>query len=377
MHGLSLGAHNTDGQFSWLRRGHSLHSHHSQRSERSGHHERSPANQPQGNSFADGGTTQGSIKQAVVNQIRVTLSQRFDLQLTSVAVAGATDDEQAGNDLAGAVSSALNSLNGTAPTDAVAAVNDAAGAAIQQTVQALPAGTNADGSSTLDPAISQITDQLQSLFSVYLANSDMVQGGSSVTATGAKLITNAKGELQIHTQEGDTVTLSFASKNGMSVQNLQAGNGDTQLNSSDIQAFTSSRVTISVQGDLNAKELQSVQDLVRQVNQLADGFFGGDVNAALSQAASLNFDSSQLTDYSLHLALKQTFAAYGLSLQLPPVANTKQDPAAALDGGVVTAAAPSVTDVTSPPTDAGTDTSPAELTSGIPIAANDKTALAG
>ena len=193
MHGLSLGAHNTDGQFSWLRRGHSLHSHHSQRSERSGHHERSPANQPQGNSFADGGTTQGSIKQAVVNQIRVTLSQRFDLQLTSVAVAGATDDEQAGNDLAGAVSSALNSLNGTAPTDAVAAVNDAAGAAIQQTVQALPAGTNADGSSTLDAAISQITDQLQSLFSAYLANSDTVQGGSSGIGVTAIQLARAFG----------------------------------------------------------------------------------------------------------------------------------------------------------------------------------------
>jgi len=386
MHGLSLGAHNTDGHISWSRPGHSHHTHHSQRSEHAGHHDHSSANQAQDSSAIDGGISQGSIKQAVVNQIRVTLSRRFELHQTSVSVAGATADEQAGNDLAGAVSSALNSLNGTPPTDAVAAVNDAAGAAIQQTTQALPSGTNADGSSALTTAVTQITDQLQSLFSAYLANTDTVQGGSGLAAAGAKLISNAKGELQIHTQEGDTVTLSFASKTGVSVQNLQAGNGSTQLSSTDIQAFTSNRVTINVQGDLNANELQAVQDLVGQVNQLADGFFGGDVNAALSQAASLNFDSSQLTDYSLHLALKQTFAAYGLSLQLPPVTNTNQAPVPAFDGGTAAVATSPSTDVTPSPADSGTDTMPAgniSATTIAPVAANDgapattKTSLAG
>jgi hypothetical protein len=373
MHGLSLGAHNTDGHISWSRPGHSHHTHHSQRSEHAGHHDHSSANQAQDSTAIDGGVSQGAIKQAVVNQIRMTLSQRFELHQTSVSVAGATADEQAGNDLAGAVSSALNSLNGTPPTDAVAAVNDAAGAAIQQTTQALPSGTNADSTSALTTAVTQITDQLQSLFSAYLANTDTVQGGSALTATGAKLISNAKGELQVHTKEGDTVTLSFASKSGVSVQNLQAGNGSTRLSNTDIQAFTSNRVTINVQGNLNANELRAVQDLVGQVNQLADGFFGGDINAALSQSASLNFDSAQLTDYSLHLALKQTFAAYGLSLQLPPVANTNQAPVPALDGGAATAAVSSPTLVTTPPADAGTGTTAVTDVSIAPIAANDAT----
>ena len=143
MHGLSLGAHNTDGHISWFHPGHSHHAHHSQRSELSEHHDHSSANQVQDNSVSGGGATQGSVKQAVVNQIRATLSQRFELHQTSVSVVGATAAEQAGNDLAGAVSSALNSLNRAPPTDAVAAVNDAAGAAIQQTAQSLPAGTTA------------------------------------------------------------------------------------------------------------------------------------------------------------------------------------------------------------------------------------------
>lgn len=386
MHCLSLGAHNTDGRISWSRSGHSHHTHHSQRSVHSGYHDRSLANRSLDSSSIGGGASQGSVKQAIVNQIRIILSQRFELHQTILSVAGATPDEQANNDLAGAVSSALHSLNGTPPTDAVAAVNDAAGAAIQQMAQAMPAGNNANGSSALETTISQITDQLQSLFSAYLANSDTVQGGGSATATGAKLISNAKGELQIHTQEGDTITLSIASKSAASIQNIQAGNGSVQLSSTDIQTFTSNRVTISVHGDLNANELQAVQALVGQVNQLTDDYFGGDVNAALAQAGSLNFDSSHLTDYSLHLALQQTFAAYGLNLQLPPVANTNQTPVRALDGAGVTAAATPLTDVTTPSADIGTSTTPAGDISPTPIAAiaaNDgtidiaKTAAAG
>ena len=376
MHGLSLGAHNTDGHIAWSRSGHSHHTRHSHRSEHSGHHDRSSATQSQDASAVGGSASQGSVKQAVVNQIRIALSQRFEFHQTGVLVAGATADEQAGNDLAGAVSSALNSLNGTPPTDAVAAVNDVAGAAIQQTAQALPAGNNADGSASLDTATSQINDQLQSLFAAYLANSNTVQGDNGVTATGAKLISNAKGELQIHTLEGDTVTLSFASKSSASIQNIQAGNGSAQLSGTDIRAFTSNRVTISVQGDLNADELQAVQDLAGQVNQLAAGFFGGDVNAALSQASSLNFDNSQLTDYSLHLALKQTFAAYGLNLQLPPIANGNQTPAPALAGGSATAAATPPADATTTSADTGTSITPAgdtSTTATVPVAANDAT----
>ena len=95
MHGLSLGAHNTDGHISWFHPGHSHHAHHSQRSELSEHHDHSSANQVQDNSVSGGGATQGSVKQAVVNQIRATLSQRFELHQTSVSVVGATAAEQA------------------------------------------------------------------------------------------------------------------------------------------------------------------------------------------------------------------------------------------------------------------------------------------
>lgn len=333
MHALSLGAYFTDGHISRGRSGHSHHSHHTHRSAEHDQHRRDRVGRMHESHAGGGIANQGSLKQLLVNQIRVSLSQRFDLQQSSITVAGATPDEQASSDLAGTVSAALNSANTSSPTEAVAAVNDTAGGAIQQTSQDIAAGNAAATPNSLDSAIAQIQDQLQSLFSAYLDQAGSSQAADAVTASGAKLISNAQGQLEIHTREGDTITLSFASKSGVSVQNLQAGGGAAQLSTDAIQAFGQNGLTISVQGDLNDAELQAVQDLMGRVNQLADAFFGGDVDAALSQAGGLGFDNSQLTDYSLHLALQQTFAAYGLNLALPPASTADKTSTVASNSG--------------------------------------------
>lgn len=374
MHDISLGSLFSDGHVSL---GRSRHLHHSHHTEDCGNHARNVSQAEDSASTASPAVT-GTAKQAIVNQISATLKQSFNLKQTSVAVAGATPEEQASSDLAGVVSSALHSLNGTPPTEAVATVGDAANGAIQQTAQALqPAGSGA--ASDLETAVTQIRDQLQSLFSTFLSNADSTQGGTSATATGAKLISNTRGMLEIHTQEGDTITLNFASKSAVSVQDLQAGDGTTQLSGTDIQAFSKSRVTISVQGDLNADELKAVQDLVGQVNQLADGFFSGDINAALSQAGGLSFDGSQLADYSLNLALKQTFEAYGLSLSLPPPAAESQTPATDGSNAAGIASDTPSTDPTAPVAEASpaaTPTGDAPATTDAPVATSDTLATA-
>jgi len=375
MHGLSLGSLFGDGHISSGRSRHLHHSHHTE-----GRGNQSPnASRAEDSASTAGPAVTGTPKQAIVNQISATLKQSFNLKQTSMAVAGSTAAEQASSDLAGVVSSALHSLSGTPPTEAVATVGDAANGAIQQTAQALQPAGNSGAASDIEAAVSQIHDQLQALFSAFLSNANSTQGGPSATATGATLISNAKGELQIHTQEGDTVTLNFASKSGVSMQDIQASDGTTQLSGTGIQAFSMSRVTMNVQGNLNADELKAIQDLVGQVNQLADGFFSGDINAALSQAGGLSFDGSQLADYSLSMALKQTFEAYGLSLSLSPPASASQTPATGSSNAAVTAAATPPTDQTAPVTVASTAATPASdvpATTNVPAAASDTLAAA-
>jgi hypothetical protein len=370
MNNISFGSHFTDGRVALGRPWRSHHSHHSEHSR----HRAGSANQADEVSPATGNVVQGSVKQALVNQVTAILKQNFNLPQASISIPGATADEQASNDLSGAVSSALHSLNGTPPADAVAAVNDAANGAIQQTAQDLQPGMGAPWE--LDAAVSQLRDQLQSLFSAYLANADAAQGGTNLTATGAKLVSNAKGVLEIHTQEGDTVRLSFASKSSLSVQDLKANDGTTQLSSTDIQSVGKSRVTIAVQGDLNADELQAVQDLVDQVNQLADGFFSGGNNAVMSQVGGLSFDGSQLSDFSLNLALKQTFEAYGLSLSTFPSMASNPTPAPASGNTPAIASDTPPSDQTTSAAEASTTASPAGDATAVPVVGNTISAIA-
>ena len=123
MHGLSLGAYLSNGHFSATRTGHSHHSHHAHHSAGHERHGRLARQQTQAASTSPhDGDNQGSVKQVLVNQIRLALNEQFDVRQSSVKVAGTTPDEQAGSDLAGTVSSALNTLNGSgaAPGDSVA-----------------------------------------------------------------------------------------------------------------------------------------------------------------------------------------------------------------------------------------------------------------
>ena len=302
----------------------------------------------------------GSVKQALVNEIKVTLMQRFDLRLSSMAVAGANTEEQASNDLAGAVSTALHSLGTLPAQDAVNAVNDTAEGSIQQSTQALQqSGNTAQG---LDDIISRLRDQLKALFSAFLSNAGSAQAATNAVSTNATMISNARGVLEIHTQEGDTITLRFVSKNMISMHDLQLSAGATQLKGSEVQVFSKSSVTMAMQGDLNSNELKAVQDLVNHVSQLADGFFSGDVNAALSQADALSFDGSQLADYSLSLKLKERFEAYGLNLSLPPTAElqtpTVEDTSVVMPKEQTTPPTADVTTTAAEPTSTATNTSP-------------------
>jgi CMP-2-keto-3-deoxyoctulosonic acid synthetase len=265
-----------------------------------------------------------TARQAMVQQIRVTLTQRFELRLATVSVAAASAEEQTSSALSQVVSAALNSVSDTSASDAVAQVSNATDGALQQTAEALPSSGAAVA--PIDAAATQIRAQLDTLYTTFLANanisSNTAPSGANVVTSGATLISKAKGELLIHTLEGDTVTLRFASKSGVSLYDFQASDGTTQLSGAEFKAFSRDRVTINVQGDLNANEVQAIQDLIDQVKQLADGFFAGDIGAALS-APSLSLDSTQLADYSLHLALRQTFEAYGLLLSAPPASDVQ------------------------------------------------------
>jgi len=121
-------------------------------------------------------------------------------------------------------------------------------------------------------------------------------------------------DLIVKTADGDTVHLQLGIKNKQSVSaSYQAGAAGQQLSISSSQK-SSAGLSISVDGNLDAGELQALSDLLGKVGDLADKFFSGDLAGALQQAHSLDFSNPELSSLSLNLhseeRISQKVAAY-------------------------------------------------------------------
>lgn len=96
--------------------------------------------------------------------------------------------------------------------------------------------------------------------------------------------------LSITTDEGDSVTLSFAQDSNATYANLVRGqrgpNGSSQTNLRYASLETSTELQIQVQGDLSEQEMQDIQELVKRVGQALKSFVKGDVEQAASKLSS-------------------------------------------------------------------------------------------
>ncbi|AXT39172.1 DUF4367 domain-containing protein [Alteromonas sp. BL110] len=128
------------------------------------------------------------------------------------------------------------------------------------------------------------------------------------------------GSLVIRTKDGDEVSFSFESLRSFQASqqiNFQAqapqdqsdGNGEqsgsgfsaSYSQQTSYQYYERSGISFSLKGELDEEELDSIADLVGQVQDLADTFYSGDIDKAFEEALSLGFDDKELVGYALQL----------------------------------------------------------------------------
>ncbi len=115
--------------------------------------------------------------------------------------------------------------------------------------------------------------------------------------------------LELTTQEGDKVTVTFDR-----ASRYEASIGASADRSGAAAAFSISRsersdYQFSIEGDLNDEELAAIEHLVKDVNEIASDFFGGDIQAAFAQAAEFEMDASQLAGMALHMSRSEQYSA--------------------------------------------------------------------
>lgn len=107
--------------------------------------------------------------------------------------------------------------------------------------------------------------------------------------------------LYVQTQEGDTVRLRIRSRESMHIHSSQSSRDDAVVAETRVRSNSSTRLALTVKGDLNADELAALRAVFEQASALADEFFAGDLPAVFAQASALDFDSDQIAHATLRL----------------------------------------------------------------------------
>ncbi|WP_018872486.1 DUF5610 domain-containing protein [Thioalkalivibrio sp. ALJ16] len=114
-------------------------------------------------------------------------------------------------------------------------------------------------------------------------------------------------ELNIQTRSGAEVRIEFQSVQDARAQLALETGADGAGAWMDVSRYQESGFSFSVQGSLDADEIRAVQGLVRDIGQVADEFFNGDVQQAFAMLPDLRFDREQLKSMDLRMTRTEVY----------------------------------------------------------------------
>lgn len=135
-------------------------------------------------------------------------------------------------------------------------------------------------------------------------------------------------DMQVKTQDGDVVTIKVKAGESFSASSFAAANDDVSVSGFDAEYTNHSRFSFSVEGDLDEGELAALNDLFAQVNDIADDFFAGDVDAAFEQALDVGYDASELAGFAVNMRRTQVVAVRQTYAEVAQYSDPGSDPAA-------------------------------------------------
>lgn len=135
--------------------------------------------------------------------------------------------------------------------------------------------------------------------SVYSSKGSL--GGAAAVYQSVSVERDASFDLSIETADGDIATISFTQSQSFSA----AGSAQRTGSGLALQSSRSDKtdMQIAVTGELDAQELASINDLMKQVGGVAEDFFAGDLKQAIKAAAAIGIggQSDTLSAFSFDL----------------------------------------------------------------------------
>ncbi|WP_341937027.1 DUF5610 domain-containing protein [Marinimicrobium sp. C2-29] len=125
--------------------------------------------------------------------------------------------------------------------------------------------------------------------------------GRASESSGSRLLAYDYGQARatsfsfsMVTAEGDRVEIRAEDSRAASLQGSATGQ--------TLSASASQSRSWSVSGSLNDSERSAIEQLIGEVDELAEQFFAGDLSGAMGSAESLGYDREQILGFSLNLS---------------------------------------------------------------------------
>ncbi len=167
---------------------------------------------------------------------------------------------------------------------------------------------NGQTKQNLDDTYSKIQEGLSKLESA-----DQTTSSSLTQLQGFSAQINQAAQIEIITKEGDVIKIRLAQS--ASVDNSAAS---SEQNGTSVSAFqsntaSSSSFSVTVDGNLNEDEQNSLKKLLNQMDKVGQDFFNGNIQSAFKHAQHIGLDTQQIASFSMNLSMEksvQAVAAY-------------------------------------------------------------------
>ena len=132
---------------------------------------------------------------------------------------------------------------------------------------------------------------------------------ASIQSLNEQMYNNAESlTMKLQTREGDTIELSISRQQSSFQQQILSANDHFASLASQWQMSDSQQLSFSVKGDLNEQELAAFDELLADVQGIADKFFNEDYDQAFQLASELGLDKKQFAALDLNMREETSIA---------------------------------------------------------------------
>lgn len=135
-----------------------------------------------------------------------------------------------------------------------------------------------------------------------------VATGTPWSASSVAVSSSREFAMEVTTQDGDVVKINVSSARDFAALVANFENEDVSAEGFDATISGEDNFSFTVEGELDEGEMSALTDLFAQVNDVAETFYGGNVEAAFEQALAVGYDQNELAGFAANMTQTQTVA---------------------------------------------------------------------